>query len=45
VRIGVPAERTPGESRVALAPHAGHRVLVEAGVTHFCVLPLHSEAR
>jgi alanine dehydrogenase len=38
VRIGVPAERTPGESRVALAPHAvheltraGHRVLVEAG--------------
>jgi alanine dehydrogenase len=34
----VPAERTPGESRVALAPHAvheltraGHRVLVEAG--------------
>ena len=38
MRIGVPAERTPGESRVALAPHAvheltraGHRVLVEAG--------------
>jgi alanine dehydrogenase len=38
MRIGVPRERTPGESRVALAPHAvyeltraGHRVLVEAG--------------
>src|SRR5215211_8513113 len=38
MRIGVPKERTPGESRVALAPHAvyeltraGHRVLVEAG--------------
>jgi alanine dehydrogenase len=38
VRIGVPRERAPGESRVALAPHAvhelaraGHRVLVEAG--------------
>lgn len=38
MRIGVPAERTPGESRVALAPHAvhelaraGHRVLIEAG--------------
>jgi alanine dehydrogenase len=38
VRIGVPRERTPGESRVALAPHAvyelsraGHRVMVEAG--------------
>jgi alanine dehydrogenase len=38
VRIGVPRERTPGESRVALAPHAvyeltraGHRVFVEAG--------------
>jgi alanine dehydrogenase len=38
VRIGVPRELTPGESRVALAPHAvheltraGHRVLVEAG--------------
>jgi alanine dehydrogenase len=38
VRIGVPAERMRGESRVALAPHAvhelaraGHRVLVEAG--------------
>jgi alanine dehydrogenase len=38
VRIGVPKELTPGESRVALAPHAvheltraGHRVLVEAG--------------
>jgi alanine dehydrogenase len=38
VRIGVSKELTPGESRVALAPHAvheltraGHRVLVEAG--------------
>jgi len=38
LRIGVPKERTPGESRVALAPHAvyeltraGHRVFVEAG--------------
>ena len=38
MRIGVPRERTPGESRVALAPHAvhelaraGHRVLVESG--------------
>jgi len=38
VRIGVPREVTPGESRVALGPHAiheltraGHRVLVEAG--------------
>jgi alanine dehydrogenase len=38
VRIGVTRERTPGETRVALAPHAthelsraGHRVLVEAG--------------
>ncbi len=38
MRIGVPRELTPGESRVALAPHAiheltraGHRVLVEAG--------------
>jgi alanine dehydrogenase len=38
MRIGVPRERTPGESRVALAPHAvyeltraGHRVSVEAG--------------
>ena len=38
MRIGVPRERTPGETRVALAPHAvhelsraGHRVLVEAG--------------
>jgi alanine dehydrogenase len=38
VRIGVPRELMPGESRVALAPHAvheltraGHRVLVEAG--------------
>jgi alanine dehydrogenase len=38
VRIGVTRERTPGETRVALAPHAthelsraGHRVFVEAG--------------
>jgi alanine dehydrogenase len=38
VRIGVPRELTPGESRVALGPYAvheltraGHRVLVEAG--------------
>ena len=38
MRIGVPTERTQGESRVALAPHAvyeltraGHRVFVEAG--------------
>jgi alanine dehydrogenase len=38
LRIGVPRELAPGESRVALAPHAvhelaraGHRVLVEAG--------------
>src|SRR5919112_1870097 len=38
MRIGVPRERTPGESRVALAPHAvyeltraGHRVFVESG--------------
>ena len=38
MRIGVPRERAPGESRVALAPHAvyeltraGHRVFVESG--------------
>jgi alanine dehydrogenase len=38
LRIGVPRERTPCETRVSLAPHAaheltrvGHRVLVEAG--------------
>jgi alanine dehydrogenase len=38
MRIGVPKERMPGESRVALGPHAvyeltraGHRVFVEAG--------------
>ena len=38
MRIGVPTERTQGESRVALAPYAvyeltraGHRVFVEAG--------------
>jgi len=39
VRIGVPTERTNGESRVAIAPHAvyeltraGHRVFVETGL-------------
>ena len=38
MRIGVLKERTPGESRVALGPHAvyeltraGHRVFVESG--------------
>jgi len=38
MRLGVTRERAPGETRVALAPHAvhelyraGHRVLVEAG--------------
>ncbi|HEX2741081.1 MAG TPA: alanine dehydrogenase [Rubrobacter sp.] len=38
MRIGVPKERAPGETRVALAPHAvyeltraGHRVYVEMG--------------
>ena len=38
MRIGVPKERSPGETRVALAPHAvyeltraGHRVFVEMG--------------
>lgn len=38
MRIGVPKERSPGETRVALAPHAvyeltraGHRVYVEMG--------------
>jgi len=38
VRIGVPKERAPGETRVALTPHAvyelaraGHRVMVESG--------------
>lgn len=38
MRIGVPRERSPGETRVALAPHAvyeltraGHRVFVESG--------------
>jgi alanine dehydrogenase len=46
VRIGVPRELTPGESRVALAPHAvheltraGHRVLVEAGAGDASSLP------
>jgi alanine dehydrogenase len=46
VRIGVPKELTPGESRVALAPHAvheltraGHRVLVEAGAGDASSLP------
>jgi alanine dehydrogenase len=46
VRIGVPKERAPGESRVALAPHAahelvraGHRVLVEAGAGEASSIP------
>jgi alanine dehydrogenase len=46
VRIGVPKELTPGEGRVALAPHAvheltraGHRVLVEAGAGDASSLP------
>jgi len=46
VRIGVPKELTPGESRVALAPHAvhelaraGHRVLVEAGAGEASSIP------
>src|SRR3712207_9111608 len=53
VRIGVLRELTPGESRVALAPHAvheltraGHRVLVEAGAGDASSLPdaLYEEA-
>ena len=46
MRIGVPKELTPGESRVALAPHtvhelarAGHRVLVEAGAGEASSIP------
>src|SRR3712207_289816 len=46
VRIGVLRELTPGESRVALAPHAvhelaraGHRVLVEAGAGEESSIP------
>ncbi len=46
MRIGVPRETTPGETRVALAPHAvheltraGHRVLVEAGAGEASSIP------
>jgi len=46
LRIGVPKELTPGESRVALAPHAvhelvraGHRVLLEAGAGEASSIP------
>jgi alanine dehydrogenase len=46
VRIGVPREVSPGESRVALAPHAvhelaraGHRVLVETGAGEGSSIP------
>ena len=46
VRIGVVKEMTPGEGRVALAPHAvheltraGHRVFVEAGAGEGSALP------
>ena len=46
MRIGVAKERTPGESRVALAPNAvdeltrvGHRVLVEAGAGEASSIP------
>jgi len=46
LRIGVPKELTPGESRVALAPHAvhelaraGHWVLVEAGAGEASSIP------
>ena len=46
MRIGVPRERAPGESRVALAPHAvhelaraGHRVLVETGAGEASSIP------
>ena len=46
MRIGVPKELTPGESRVALAPHAvhelvraGHRVLLEAGAGEASSIP------
>lgn len=46
MRIGIVRELTPGESRVALAPHAvyeltkaGHRVLVEAGAGEASSIP------
>ena len=46
MRIGVPREVSPGESRVALAPHAvhelaraGHRVLVETGAGEASSIP------
>jgi alanine dehydrogenase len=46
LRIGVPREISPGESRVALGPHAvyelaraGHRVLVEAGAGEASSIP------
>jgi alanine dehydrogenase len=46
VRIGVPRELAPGESRVALAPYAahelaraGHRVLVETGAGEASSIP------
>ena len=46
MRIGVPKEVSPGESRVALAPHAvyelaraGHRVLVETGAGEASSIP------
>jgi alanine dehydrogenase len=46
VRIGVPREVSPGESRVALAPHAvhelaraGHLVLVETGAGEASSIP------
>ncbi len=46
MRVGVTRERTPGETRVALAPHAahelgraGHRVLVEAGAGEASGIP------
>ena len=53
MRIGGPSEVTPGESRVALAPHAvhelaraGHRVLVETGAGEASRIPdeLYEEA-
>ena len=46
MRIGVTREVSPGESRVALAPHAvhelaraGHRVLVETGAGEASSIP------
>ena len=46
MRIGVPREISPGESRVALAPHAvneltraGHRVLIETGAGEGSSIP------